>query len=47
MKSKIFMGMFLMVILITNISFASYETVTMTVVEEPIYTIPIRTRFKI
>lgn len=39
MKSKIFMGIFLIIILITNVSFASYHTVTMSVVEEPICTI--------
>lgn len=39
MKNKIFMGIFLIIILITNVSFASYSTVTMNVVEEPICTI--------
>lgn len=39
MKKKILMGIFLIVILIANVSFASYNTVTMTVVEEPICTI--------
>lgn len=39
MKSKIFMGIFLIIILMANVSFASYSTVTMTVVEEPICTI--------
>lgn len=39
MKNKIFIGIFLVVILIANISFASYNTVTMSVVEEPICTI--------
>lgn len=39
MKNKIFMGIFLIIILMTNISFASYQTVTMSVVEEPICTI--------
>lgn len=39
MKSKIFMGIFLIFILIANVSFASYSTVTMSVVEEPICTI--------
>lgn len=39
MKNKIFMGLFLIIILIANISFASYSTVTMAVVEEPICTI--------
>ena len=41
MKSKIFMGVFLILILIANISFASYSTVTMEVVEEPVCTIPL------
>lgn len=39
MKNKIFMGIFLIIILIANVSFASYSTVTMSVVEEPICTI--------
>lgn len=39
MKTKIFMGIFLIIILIANVSFASYSTVTMSVVEEPICTI--------
>ena len=39
MKKKIFMGLFLLIILLANFSFASYETVTMTVVEEPVCTI--------
>ena len=39
MKNKIFMGIFLIIILMANISFASYNTVTMSVVEEPICTI--------
>lgn len=39
MKNKIFMGLFLIIILIANVSFASYSTVTMSVVEEPICTI--------
>lgn len=39
MKNKIFIGIFLIVILLANISFASYSTVTMTVVEEPVCTI--------
>lgn len=36
MKKKIFITLFLLLILIANISFASYSTVTMTVVEEPV-----------
>ena len=36
MKRKIFITLFLLLILIANISFASYDTVTMTVVEEPV-----------
>lgn len=39
MKTKIFIGLFLIIILIANVSFASYSTVTMSVVEEPICTI--------
>lgn len=39
MKSKIFLITFLILILIANISFASYSTVTMSVVEEPVCTI--------
>lgn len=39
MKSKIFIGIFLILILIANVSFASYSTVTMSVVEEPVCTI--------
>lgn len=41
MKKKIFLITFLILILIANISFASYSTVTMNVVEEPICTINI------
>lgn len=36
MKNKIFIGIFLIIILMANVSFASYNTVTMEVVEEPI-----------
>ena len=39
MKKKIFLTVFLLIILITNVSFASYSTVTMSIVEEPICTI--------
>ena len=39
MKNKIFIGIFSILILMANISFASYNTVTMSVVEEPICTI--------
>lgn len=39
MKMKIFITIFVVLILIANISFASYSTVTMTVVEEPVCTI--------
>lgn len=39
MKKKIFITTFLLLILLVNVSFASYSTVTMTVVEEPICTI--------
>ena len=41
MKKSVFITLFLILILITNISLASYETVTMTVVEEPVCTIEI------
>lgn len=41
MKKTVFLTIFLILILITNISFASYSTVTMSVVEEPICTINI------
>lgn len=41
MKKKIFLITFLILILIANISFASYSTVTMSVVEEPVCTINI------
>lgn len=39
MKKKIFITIFLLCILLANISMASYSTVTMSVVEEPICTI--------
>ena len=39
MKKKIFLSLFLILLLLTNLSFASYSTVTMSVVEEPICTI--------
>ena len=39
MKKKIFLITFLLLILISTCSLASYSTVTMTVVEEPICTI--------
>ena len=41
MKKSVFITLFLILILVANISFANYETVTMTVVEEPICTIEI------
>ena len=41
MKKSVFITLFLILILIANISFASYDTVTMTVVEEPVCTIEI------
>lgn len=41
MKNKIFIGIFLVLIFIANFSFATYDTVTMSVVEEPICTIPL------
>jgi len=39
MKKKIFLGLFLILILVANMSFASYSTVQMSVVEEPVATI--------
>lgn len=39
MKKKIFIAIFLLFILLANISFASYSTVTMSIVEEPVCTI--------
>lgn len=39
MKKKIFLGLFLILVLIANISMASYSTVQMEVVEEPVCTI--------
>ena len=41
MKNKIIISIFLILILIANISFASYQTVSMQIVEEPICTIPL------
>ena len=41
MKRSIFVTLFLAIILIANISLASYSTVTMSVVEEPVCTIKI------
>lgn len=39
MKNKILVTLFLILILLANVSFASYSTVTMNVVEEPVCTI--------
>ena len=39
MKKKTFLSIFFILILLANISFASYSTVTMEVVEEPVCTI--------
>ena len=41
MKKSVLITLFLILILISNISLASYATVTMTVVEEPVCTIEI------
>ena len=41
MKKSVFITLFLILILVANISLASYSTVTMTVVEEPVCTIKI------
>lgn len=46
MKKKIFIALFLLIVLLTNMSFASYSTVTMDVVEEPVCTIDIGTDSK-
>lgn len=46
MKNKILIGLILMIIFMTNISFASYSTVTMSVVEEPICTIQLEQNSK-
>ncbi len=39
MKKKLFLSIFLILILLANVSFASYSTVTMSVVKEPVCTI--------
>ena len=39
MKRNILMGIFLVFILLANVSLASYSTVTMEVVEEPVCSI--------
>ncbi len=39
MKKKILLSLFLLIILLANITFASYSTVTMSVVKEPVCTI--------
>ncbi len=41
MKKSVFITLFLVLILIANLSFATYQTVTMEVVEEPVCTIEI------
>lgn len=46
MKNKIFILLFFIFILIANLSFASYSTVTMEVVEEPVCTIKIEENSK-
>lgn len=46
MKKKIFITTLLLLILLVNVSFASYSTVTMTVVEEPICTIQLSNNSK-
>ena len=46
MKKKIFITLFLLIVLLANMSFASYSTVTMNVVEEPVCTIDIGTNSK-
>lgn len=46
MKNKVIMGLILIMILMTNVSFASYQTVTMSVVEEPVCTITLEQNSK-
>lgn len=46
MKKKIFITTLLLLILLVNVSFASYSTVTMSVVEEPICTIQLSNNSK-
>lgn len=46
MKNKIFISIFMIIILIANISLASYSTVTMEVVEEPVCTITLEENSK-
>lgn len=46
MRKKIILALFLVLILVANMSFASYKTVQMTVVEEPIATIEFGTNSK-
>ena len=41
MKKSVLITLFLILILVANVSLASYDTVTMTVVEEPVCTIEI------
>ena len=41
MKKRFLITLFLILILVSNISLASYDTVTMTVVEEPVCTMEI------
>ncbi len=46
MKKKIFLSIFFMLILLTNVSLASYSTVTMSIVEEPVCTISLGSNSK-
>lgn len=46
MKKKIFITTLLLLILLVNVSFASYSTVTMSVVEEPVCTIQLSDKSK-
>ena len=46
MRKKIILALFLVLILVANMSFASYKTVQMTVVEEPVATIEFGTNSK-
>ncbi len=39
MKKRIFLAIFLLIILIANVSFADYSTVTMSVIKEPVCSI--------
>ena len=46
LKKKIFLVLFLILTFIANVSFASYSTVQMSVVEEPVATVQLGTNSK-